>query len=124
MRDIVSCNLVETTLIRISFAACLIVTPAIAATYSPTEAQKHVGESATVEGIASVYVAKSGTTFVDLGGSGRDAPFTGVIFKDKAATMPSVQSYSGKVVDITGTIKDYQGKAEIVIEDAGQIKAK
>ena len=96
-------------------------TPAFAATYSPTDAGKHIGESATVEGVANVYVSSGGTIFIDLGGSGRSAPFTGVIFKDKASAIPNVNSYSGKTVDLSGTIKEYRRKPEIVIEGPGQI---
>jgi len=40
-------------------ASLLFSTPAFAATYTPTEAAKHVGDSATVEGVASVYVSKA-----------------------------------------------------------------
>jgi DNA/RNA endonuclease YhcR with UshA esterase domain len=59
----------------------------------------------------------SGTTFVDLEDSGRSAPFTGVIFKDEAPTIPNITSYNGKMVDISGTIKEYKGKPEIIISD-------
>jgi len=103
-------------------AALLFSSRAYAATYTPTEAAKHVGESATVEGVASVYVSKGGTTFVDLGGSGRSAPFTGVIFEKTA--IPDVASYNGKTVGISGMIKDYKGKPEIIIRSPGQIRAK
>src|SRR5579859_1572048 len=96
-------------------AAIFIASPAWAATLTPTEAAKHIGEQATVEGTASVYVTKGGTAFIDLGGSGRSAPFTGVIFMDKASAVPNVTSYNGKTVDISGTIKEYRGKPEIII---------
>ena len=102
----------------------LMASPAYAATLSPTEAAKHIGEQATVEGPASVYVSKGGTTFIDLGGSGKSAPFTGVIFKDKTSALPAVSSYNGKVVDISGTIKEYRGKPEIIISAASQVVAK
>ena len=98
--------------------------PAYAAgAIAPSDASKHVGETVTVEGVASVYQARSGVTFVDLGGAGRDAPFTGVIFKDKAGAFANVTAYSGKTVDITGPIKLYRGKPEIILEDAGQLEA-
>lgn len=109
---------------RVTIALLLCASSALAATYAPADAAKHVGETATVAGTASVYVAKSGVTFVDLGGRGRNAPFTGVIFKEKAALVPNVQFYDGKTVEITGLIKDYQGKPEIIITDASQLKVK
>ena len=108
----------------LALTALLISTPAYAATYTPTEAGSHIGESATVEGMASVYVSKGGTIFVDLGGSGRSSPFAGVIFKDKASVFPNVTSYSGKTVDISGTIKEYHGKPEIILSSPSQMRAK
>lgn len=98
--------------------------PAYAATLSPIDAAKHVGEFATVEGTASVYVSKGGTIFVDLGGSGRSAPFTGVIFKDAAPAIPNVTAYDGRILDISGTIREYRGKPEIIISEKSQLNAK
>jgi micrococcal nuclease len=108
----------------LAIAALLIASPTYAAMLSPTDAAKHMGESATVEGVASVYVSKGGTIFIDLGGSGRSSPFTGVIFKDKASAVPNVTQYDGKTVDITGFVKEYRGKPEIIINSASQITAK
>jgi hypothetical protein len=106
---------------QIAAVLLLIAAPALAATFQPTEAAKHIGESATVQGTASVYVSKGGTIFIDLGGKGRSAPFTGVIFKNRAADFSNVESYSGKTVDITGTIKEYRGKPEIILDVPSQI---
>lgn len=97
---------------------------ALAATITPHEAASHIGQVATVEGTASVYTTKSGVTFVDLGGYGRSSPFTGVIFKDNAGKFPNVNVLSGKVVDIHGRIKEYRGKPEIILNNAGQLTPK
>src|SRR5258706_359798 len=105
----------------ICIALLLTATPVLAEVYLAAAAGNHKGETATVRGVASVYVSKSGVTFIDLDGHGRDAPFTGVIFKDKASAVRDVQSYNGKYIGITGTIKDYQGKPDIIINDASQI---
>ena len=105
-------------------ALLLMIAPAMVATVRPTEAKDHVGQSVTVEGIASVHTIASGMTFINLGGKGRNAPFTGVIFKDKASAFPNVQSYDGKTVDVTGTVKSYKGAAEIALDSPSQISAK
>jgi len=104
--------------------ALFVTTPAFAAALSPTEASKHIGETATVEGTASVYVSKGGTTFIDLGGKGMSAPFTGVIFKDHASVLPNAPSYDGHTVDISGTIKEYRGRPEIIISERSQVSLK
>ena len=95
-----------------------------AATFTPQQAASHVGEKATVEGMASVYVSKGGTIFIDLGGSGRDAPFTGVIFKGNAVKFPSITALSGQVVDIAGEIREYRGKPEIILNSMDQVLRK
>ncbi len=61
-------------------------------------------------------------TFVDIGGSGRNAPFSGVIFASDFAAFPSISTYNGKKVDVTGTVEMYQGKAEIILKTADQLK--
>ena len=109
-------------IIALSFLA--VASPALAATYLPTEASKHIGESATIEGLAHVYISKGGTVFIDLGGYGREAPFSGVIFKDKTSAIANVTSLDGKMVDITGVIKTYRGKPEIIISEGSQLRAK
>lgn len=110
--------------IVLAIALIGLTAPAAAATYNPTDAAKHVGEKATVEGTASVYASQGGTTFIDLGGSGRDAPFTGVIFKDNIVKFPSITALSGQVVDITGQIREYRGKPEIILNSPDQVRRK
>jgi hypothetical protein len=95
-------------LMKLTIAMVLSIgAPAVAAAIAPTNASKHVGETVIVEGKVSVYRTRSGVTFVDLGGAGRDAPFTGVIFKGAATTFPNITNYSGKTADIIGTVRLY-----------------
>lgn len=108
---------------KVGIALMALVMPATAAVLTPTDVSKHIGETATVEGTANIYQARSGVTFVDLGGSGRSAPFTGVIFKEKVSAFPNITSYSGKTVDITGQIRLYRGKPEIILDSPDQLKA-
>ena len=108
----------------LAIAVLLVASPAYAATYSPTDAANHIGENATVEGTASVYVSKGGTIFIDMGGSGSSAPFHGVIFVDNSSVLPNPSSYNGQTVDISGTIKEYRGKPEIIISKRSQVSLK
>jgi DNA/RNA endonuclease YhcR with UshA esterase domain len=104
----------------------LSATPALAETIPPSEAQAHVGQTATVEGIVSeVHHATSGrATFIDMGGRYPNNVFTAVIFADDAPKFPDVDSLQGKTIDITGTIKLYNKRPEIILNDAEQIKIK
>jgi DNA/RNA endonuclease YhcR with UshA esterase domain len=91
-----------------------------------TDAPKHVGETVTVEGtVSAVHTdSRSGVTFIDMGGRYPDQTFTGVVFKDDASKFPNVESLTGKVVDITGQVHDYQGRPETILNDAAQLKVK
>jgi DNA/RNA endonuclease YhcR with UshA esterase domain len=107
-------------------ALALTAAPALAQTVAPADARAHVGQTVTVEGtVDQVHTARrSGVTFLDLGGRYPNQAFTGVIFKDDAGKFPEVHALEGKTVDITGKVRLYKGRPEIILRDAGQLKAK
>jgi DNA/RNA endonuclease YhcR with UshA esterase domain len=104
----------------------LTASPALAETVAPNEAQQHVGQTVTVEGVVSaVHHAASGRAiFIDMGGRYPDNSFAAIIFKDDARKFPDIDSLDGKTVDVTGPIRLHNGKPEIILNDPGQIKAK
>jgi len=105
----------------------LAATPALAQTQTiaPGEAKTHVGQTVTVEGaVGNVYIARSGMTFIDMGGRYPDNAFAAVIFTDDAGKFPDIKSLDGKTVDITGAVSLYRGKPEIVLKTADQVKTK
>src|SRR4051812_20133391 len=109
--------------LRGAIAFVLFTAPAYAAPIAPSAAIASVGKIVTVEGVASIYTPGRNTmTFVDLGGSGRSAPFSGVIFAADFSTFPNVAALNGKTVDISGTIQLYQGKPEIILTSPEQLK--
>lgn len=92
---------------------------------SPTDAKAHIGETVTVEGIVSnVLTSRSQTTFIDMGGRFPNNSFAGVIFSDAAPRFPTVHGLTGHLVDITGRIRLYRGRPEIILEDPSQLVAK
>jgi len=101
----------------------LVVPPAAAGTISATDAAAHTGQTATVEGVVSnVYQSPGGTVFLDFGGSYPNNSFAAVIFPSDTNKFPGVNALSGKKADITGPIKDYRGKPEIVLKSTDQLK--
>jgi DNA/RNA endonuclease YhcR with UshA esterase domain len=102
----------------------LIVASAKAETIQPADAAKYVGKSVTVEGIVSeVHHTTSGkATFVDIGGRYPNNVFTGVLFSDDAPKFLDIDSLTGKTIDLTGIVKLYQGRPEIILNDPGQLK--
>jgi DNA/RNA endonuclease YhcR with UshA esterase domain len=96
-----------------------------APTISPTEAQSHAGQSVTVEGtVSNVHKIPNGITFIDMGGKFPENTFTAVILAADAAKFPEMTSLNGKTVDVTGEVRLYKGKPEILLKDPAQIKAK
>ncbi|MFA6295407.1 MAG: phospholipase D-like domain-containing protein [Candidatus Paceibacterota bacterium] len=90
--------------------------------YSYTEALDHIGERAVVNGtVLKVFTAKSGVTFLDFCEDFKDCPFSAVIFASDLKKFPEASEYKRNVA-ITGTIKSYQGKAEIILNNPEQIK--
>jgi DNA/RNA endonuclease YhcR with UshA esterase domain len=103
--------------------AALTATAAFAETISVTDVGTHVGQTVTVEGVVSgVYTARSGVTFIDMGGPYPNNLFAGVIFSEDMAKVGDVSGLTGKTVDLSGTIKLYKGKPEIILKSGDQIK--
>jgi len=85
----------------------------------------HIGDSVTV--CAKVYgtklLDKSQTTFINLGAAYPNSPLTLVIFsKDRPnfKEAPEVM-YADKNICVTGLLKEYKGRAEIIIASPGDI---
>jgi DNA/RNA endonuclease YhcR with UshA esterase domain len=97
-----------------------------AATLGPEDAAGHVGETATICGVvASAKFAassRSQPTFLDLGRPYPNAPFTAVIFGDDRSKFGTPEtSLRGKRLCVTGQIRDYRGKPEIILNDPSQL---
>lgn len=101
----------------------LISTPALAQAIPPENAAAHIGQTVTVEGVATEVHTddRSGVTFIDMGGRYPNHLFTGVIFSDSAGTFPNVHSIEGRAVDISGQVRLYKGKPEIILRSASQL---
>ena len=90
--------------------------------YDYTAAPDHIGERASVKGtVYRVMTAKSGVTFLDFCQGFSDCPFSAVIFKSDLAKFPDVSRYE-RAVTVSGVIKSYQGKAEMILSGPEQIK--
>ena len=86
-----------------------------------TEAAKHVGQQVTVEGVvAKVFTSKNGNTFLNFGARYPAQTFTGWIpANTPLASDPSLQSFQGKKIKITGTIQLYRGRLKIRLRSPG-----
>jgi hypothetical protein len=109
----------------LAFGSVLAVMPARAETISPADVKAHAGQTVTVEAaISDVHTGRSGVTFIDVGGHYPDNDFTAVIFAGDATKFPNVSALDGKTVVISGPVQLYQGRPEIILKSADQLKAK
>jgi DNA/RNA endonuclease YhcR with UshA esterase domain len=88
-----------------------------------TEAEKHIGQDVTVEGIVTaVTTSRKGNTFINFGGVYPNQTFTGWIpAGTPLATDSSIPRLQGKNIKITGRIELYRGKPEIRVLSKSQI---
>ncbi|MFA5291872.1 MAG: thermonuclease family protein [Phycisphaerae bacterium] len=88
-----------------------------------TKAPNHVGEYACVTGkIDHVYTSQKGVTFLNFCPDYQICPFGAVIFGSDASKFPDPKQYEQKIVEITGLIKSYQSRPEIILADPCQIR--
>jgi len=91
--------------------------------YTSSEAINHIGEFASVKGnVHQVYISSKGNIFLNIDGTYPNNPFSVVIFKSNAHKFPNIKSLEGKTIIVTGTIKLYRGKPEIIVNNPNQIK--
>jgi DNA/RNA endonuclease YhcR with UshA esterase domain len=90
--------------------------------YTPQEAAKHAGETATITGaVDGVHQSGKGNVFLNLGGKYPNQAFTAFIPSASAAQYPNPQQYEGRTVAVSGKITLYKGKPEIIVNSPSQI---
>ena len=95
--------------------------PALACS-SFTEARKLVGTKQCIRGrVVRVSPAGEGRTFLDFCEDSRACAFTVVVFDEDRHHVGTVESLVGSTIEIRGKIRDHEGRAEIVLEDAAQL---
>jgi hypothetical protein len=93
------------------------------AVISDTDAAAHIGEMATVQGlVANVYTSSKGNVFLNFEYPYPNEVFSGVIFSSSVAQFGDLTVYQGKQVQVTGQIRLYKGKPEIILESPDQLR--
>jgi len=108
----VKCALLTLLFSALSSADCIPV----------TAAREHIGETQCVTGkVFRVMRGSRGTTFFDFCEDFRVCPFTVVIFPGHLKDIGDVRQLANKVIEVHGPLKDYDGRAEIVVEQLRQL---
>ena len=86
------------------------------------EASQHVGETKCIVGkVVRVKVGSKGVHFVDFCESQASCPFTVVVFPHDLKDIGDVRRLTGRVIEIHGPVKLYDGRAEIILNRIGQL---
>jgi hypothetical protein len=103
-------------------AAVLLTTYGWADCLPIIEARKHVGEVKCVIGmVVRVKQGARGVHFLDFCNDFRLCPFTVVIFPRDLKSVGDVRQLQGRMVEIHGQVKEYDGRAEIILEEYRQL---
>jgi len=108
-----------------SLLLCLIATPADELpVIKDSEAVQYVGKNVEVRGlVVSVTTSPLGTACISFGREYPDQTFAGFItVGSKLETDQRIAMLQGKIIGITGIIELHQGKPEIKVTSADQIK--
>ncbi len=109
--------------------ACLafVFVPGLSAAESifctPAQAADHLGKYATVTGIvAEVHTTAKGNVMLQFGGQYPKQVFSVVIFAGDRSKFDDLNALLGKTVSVTGSIRLYQEKPEIIVKRRDQLK--
>ena len=87
------------------------------------EAGKHIGDTACVAGkVLTVSESPNGAWFLNFCEDYRECPCTVVTFSRDLRDVGDVRFLAGKEVEVHGKIKQYQGRAEIILRDRRQLR--
>ena len=110
--------------IMVAAVLCLGAGSAMAQTISPQDAQSRIGQTVTVEGVVEdiAHPGISQLTLLDIGAKYPNQMLTAVIYAGNVGKFPGADALKGAMVDITGPVTEYQGKAQIVLVDPAQLR--
>jgi len=87
-----------------------------------SEAAKHIGEIQCVSGkVFKIKVGAKGVHFLDFCEDQMACPFTVVVFPSGLKDVGDVRRLAGRIIEIHGAVKLYDGRAEIILNRIGQI---
>jgi hypothetical protein len=110
--------------LRLAALASLLSMPMFAASdcLPIREASQHVGEIKCVVGkVLRVKLGAKGVHFVDFCEDQMACPFTVVVFPHDLKDVGDVRRLAGRMIEIRGPVKLYNGRAEIVLNRVSQL---
>ncbi len=109
-------------LFKVAALALLFPTLSSAACIPFAQAQKHIGETQCVSGkVLRVEAGSWGVHYLDFCEDYRSCSFSVVVFPYDLKNLGDVIQLEGKAVEIRGEVKEYDGRAEIILENTRQL---
>jgi hypothetical protein len=87
-----------------------------------TDATNYMNQEVVVTDIVAQVALRPTVALLNLDKKFPASPLTCVIRGDDTNNFPNIENYLGKRVEVTGRIKDYQGRPEIILTSTNQIK--
>ena len=88
------------------------------------QAQRHIGETQCIAGkVVRVQAGNGGVHYLDFCEDYRLCPFSVIVFSYDLKNIGDVRELTGKLVEIRGEVKEYDGRAEIILENRKQLGA-
>lgn len=105
-----------------AFVLALLSLSAFASCIPVDQARNHLGETLCVAGrVIRVATGSGGVHYLDFCEDFRLCPFTVVVFSHDMKNVGDVRRLVGRVIEIRGEIKEYDDRAEIVLENQKQL---
>jgi DNA/RNA endonuclease YhcR with UshA esterase domain len=87
------------------------------------QAAAHVAQSVAVEGVvASVHTSRKGHTYLNFGAPYPNQDFTAMVYASNGSSFNDLDALEGKKVQVTGVVRLYEGKPEVVLDAPAQLK--
>ena len=108
--------------VALILAAVFLSAVASAQCVSFDQAQRHIGETQCIAGkVVRVQAGNGGVHYLDFCEDYRLCPFSVVVFSYDLKNVGDVRELAGKSIQIRGEVKDYDGRAEIILENRKQL---
>lgn len=86
------------------------------------QARRHIGETVCISGrVVRVESGTKGVHYLDFCDDYRLCPFSVVVFPYDMKNVGDVRELAGKVIEIRGEVKEYDDRAEIILESRKQL---
>ena len=101
---------------------CALARHSLAACIPFDQAYKHIGDTQCITGkVVRVQAGSGGTHYLDFCADYRLCSFSVVVFSHDLKNVGDVRRLAGKVVEVRGEVKEYNDRAEIILESRKQL---